>query len=218
MRACSEWTANVALTPRVAWINLLSTVLRIRARIELMVGMRHLVTTQLNFSSFAIKTHAKITKNHDSILLRVIDTIASSERPRFGVIGYKLNQSSPDLKICPRSEAVTSGHFVSRIFHTPFLAGAAGDEKELSVGTPTSSSNVTTVSGSDSEVVGSPLRSNRRNLTMENLDDAEKLRQSHTCVGTAMLFYDIDSGPCRNGRRYLATVNEYRQRSAALPS
>ncbi|GBP81315.1 hypothetical protein EVAR_53709_1 [Eumeta japonica] len=47
----------------------------------------------------------------------------------------------------------------------------AGDQKELSVGTPTSSSTVTAVSGSG----GPPLRSDRRNSTMENLDGPEKL-------------------------------------------
>ncbi|GBP56378.1 hypothetical protein EVAR_32247_1 [Eumeta japonica] len=37
-------------------------------------------------------------------------------------------------------------------------------------------------------------------------------------VGTAMLFSDIDPGPYRNGRCYLAPVNDYHHRSAALPS
>ncbi|GBP69692.1 hypothetical protein EVAR_49779_1 [Eumeta japonica] len=39
---------------------------------------------------------------------------------------------------------------------------------------------------------------------------------SHT-VGTAMLFYVIDSGPCCNGRRYPAPLNDYCQQSAARP-
>ncbi|GBP84016.1 hypothetical protein EVAR_15753_1 [Eumeta japonica] len=34
-------------------------------------------------------------------------------------------------------------------------------------------------------------------------------------VETVMLFFDTDSGPRRNGRRYLAPLNDYRQRSAA---
>ncbi|GBP80773.1 Zinc finger BED domain-containing protein 4 [Eumeta japonica] len=33
-----------------------------------------------------------------------------------------------------------------------------------------------------------------------------------------MLFFDIVYGLCRNGRSYLAALNDYRQRSAALPS
>ncbi|GBP77838.1 hypothetical protein EVAR_34381_1 [Eumeta japonica] len=37
-------------------------------------------------------------------------------------------------------------------------------------------------------------------------------------VGTAIQFCDIDSGPYRNGRRYPALLNDYRQRSAAQPS
>ncbi|GBP20537.1 hypothetical protein EVAR_78916_1 [Eumeta japonica] len=37
-------------------------------------------------------------------------------------------------------------------------------------------------------------------------------------VEIALMFSDIDFGPYRNGRRYLAPVNDYRQRSAALPS
>ncbi|GBP35579.1 hypothetical protein EVAR_17441_1 [Eumeta japonica] len=36
-------------------------------------------------------------------------------------------------------------------------------------------------------------------------------------VETAILFFNIDSGPFRNGRRYLAGLNDYRQRSAARP-
>ncbi|GBP18852.1 hypothetical protein EVAR_93282_1 [Eumeta japonica] len=36
-------------------------------------------------------------------------------------------------------------------------------------------------------------------------------------VGTAMLFSVIDSRPYRNGHRYLAPVNDYRQRSETLP-
>ncbi|GBP52966.1 hypothetical protein EVAR_97559_1 [Eumeta japonica] len=37
-------------------------------------------------------------------------------------------------------------------------------------------------------------------------------------VGTTMLFYDIYPGPYCNGRRYLLPVNDYHQRSPALPS
>ncbi|GBP73966.1 hypothetical protein EVAR_87830_1 [Eumeta japonica] len=40
---------------------------------------------------------------------------------------------------------------------------------------------------------------------------------SHT-VGTAILFFDIHTGPYRNGRRYLAALNDYHQRSVALLS
>ncbi|GBP31264.1 hypothetical protein EVAR_21545_1 [Eumeta japonica] len=43
------------------------------------------------------------------------------------------------------------------------------------------------------------------------------LIRSHI-VGTAILFSDIDPGPYHNGRRYLAPVNDYHQRSAALSS
>ncbi|GBP63506.1 hypothetical protein EVAR_49561_1 [Eumeta japonica] len=44
---------------------------------------------------------------------------------------------------------------------------------------------------------------------MENLDSPEKLRRSLTShVKTAMLFFDIDSRPCRDGRCYLASVND----------
>ncbi|GBP44747.1 hypothetical protein EVAR_81515_1 [Eumeta japonica] len=35
-------------------------------------------------------------------------------------------------------------------------------------------------------------------------------------VGIAMLFSDIDSGPYHNRRRYLAPMNDYRQRLAAM--
>ncbi|GBP49908.1 hypothetical protein EVAR_29521_1 [Eumeta japonica] len=37
-------------------------------------------------------------------------------------------------------------------------------------------------------------------------------------VGTAMLIFDMDSGPYCNGRRYLAPLNDYCQRLVALPS
>ncbi|GBP49628.1 hypothetical protein EVAR_37410_1 [Eumeta japonica] len=37
-------------------------------------------------------------------------------------------------------------------------------------------------------------------------------------IETAMLFFDIDSGSCCNGRRYLSALNDCRQRTAALPS
>ncbi|GBP38699.1 hypothetical protein EVAR_22348_1 [Eumeta japonica] len=37
-------------------------------------------------------------------------------------------------------------------------------------------------------------------------------------VGTAILFSDIDPGPYRNGRRYLASVNDYHHRLTTLSS
>ncbi|GBP58682.1 hypothetical protein EVAR_97085_1 [Eumeta japonica] len=37
-------------------------------------------------------------------------------------------------------------------------------------------------------------------------------------VETIKLFFDIHTGPYRNACRYLAALNDYRQRSAVLPS
>ncbi|GBP00349.1 hypothetical protein EVAR_61602_1 [Eumeta japonica] len=59
--------------------------------------------------------------------------------------------------------------FISGV-QTRTIPEPAEDQEELSVGTPTSSSTVTAVSGSDAEG-GSPLHPDRRNSTMENLDD-----------------------------------------------
>ncbi|GBP84811.1 hypothetical protein EVAR_63693_1 [Eumeta japonica] len=130
----------------------------------------------------------------------------------------RLNQNGPDLRICARSEAVPLGQFVrARIFHTPFLAGAARDQEELSVGTPTSFSTITAVSGIDGEVIGrrfvrtEKTRRWKTSTAWKNYDD-------HSLAGTAMLFSDIDPGPYRNGRRYLAPMNGYHHRLAVPPS
>ncbi|GBP81537.1 hypothetical protein EVAR_57182_1 [Eumeta japonica] len=46
----------------------------------------------------------------------------------------------------------------------------------------------------------------------------EYLEIGSLTVWIVMLFSDIDPGPYRNGRRYLAPANDYHQRSAAPPS
>ncbi|GBP46018.1 hypothetical protein EVAR_24211_1 [Eumeta japonica] len=52
-----------------------------------------------------------------------------------------------------------------------------------------------------------------KRLGFQNLSSIE----SHT-IGTVMLFSDIDPGPYRKRQHYLAPVNDYHQRPAALPS
>ncbi|GBP86660.1 hypothetical protein EVAR_90720_1 [Eumeta japonica] len=64
-----------------------------------------------------------------------------------------------------------------------------------------------------------PQNSRRYDFTLIVLrrPGSEYISSINYTVERTMLFFDINSAPCRYGRRYLAALNDYRRRSVALP-